>query len=252
MAHADFPLHRPELLESLCRGDMLLDQAMSSDRRRFRRGDEIIQTGVASDTVFRLVSGWVARSRVLQDGRRSIIMMFLPRDLFGVKTFLLTEQPDSIECLADAVVLAIKHDQLRQLFETEPSVALRIAFQLGEDERRMHNYIIGLGRASAEERIATMLIETHGRLVKAGICANGSYSLPLTQQDIGDLVGLTVVHVNRVLRRLNADGLVSFTRGMVQISDIAALYKKAEPILDAYERAQPEFGGGDSAPSHPS
>ena len=151
---ADFPLHRPELLETLSRGDALLIAAMSNDRRRFKKGDEIIQADERCDTIFRLESGWVARTRVLEDGRRSLITVFLPGDLFGVKSFLLTEQPDSVVSLGPATALAMRHDRLRELFTAEPSVALRIAFQLGEDERRLHNYVIGLGRANAAERLA--------------------------------------------------------------------------------------------------
>lgn len=240
---ADFPLHRPELLDALRQGDRLLRGAMGDDRRRFRKGDEIIRAGEASDTLFRLESGWVARTRLLDDGRRAIIAVFLPGEIFGVKSFLLTEQPDSVHGLTQATVLAIRHDRLRQLFESEPSVALRIAFQLAEDERRLHNYVIGLGRANAEERIATMLLELNGRLVRAGLCQNGAYPCPLTQQDIGDFLGLTLVHVNRVLRRLHREGLATVSKGSVQIHKMAELHKIAQPVLDIFERSRPEFGG---------
>src|SRR5215207_7162248 len=243
IVRADFPLHRPEMLDALRRGDALIADAMGSQRKRFRKGDEIIRTGEPCDTIFRLESGWVARSRLLEDGRRSMIAVFLPGELVGVKSFLVTEQPDSVHCLSDATVLTIRHDRLRELFESEPSVALRVAFQLGEDERRLHNYVIGLGRANAEERIATMLIEFHGRLVCRGLSYNGVYVCPLTQQDMGDFLGLTVVHVNRVLRQLRDDGLVTVQRGSVQIQDLPVLHRVAQPVLDIYERSRPEFGG---------
>ena len=122
-------------------------------------------------------------------------------------------------------------------------MALRIAFQLGEDERRLHNYVIGLGRANAAERMATMLLELHGRLGRAGLIQNGAYRCPMTQQEMADFLGLTLVHVNRVLRRLHGEGLATVTRGMVQIDDIDGLHKLAQPVLDIFERSQPEFGG---------
>ena len=245
---ADFPLHRPELLDTLSRGDALLIAAMSDDRRRFRKGDEIIQADEPCDTIFRLESGWVARTRILDDGRRSIITVFLPGDLFGVKSFLLTEQPDSVVSLGPATAaLAMRHDRLRELFTAEPSVALRIAFQLGEDERRLHNYVIGLGRANAAERLSMMLIELHGRLARVGLAENGTYRIPLTQQEIGDFTGLTLVHVNRVLRRMHSDGLVTIARGVVQIHNLSELHKIAQPVLDIFERTRPEFGGGPSS-----
>jgi CRP-like cAMP-binding protein len=240
---SDFPLHRPELLEALRRGDALLAAAMSKDRKRFNKGDEIIRTGEPCDAIFRLESGWVARTRLLDDGRRSIIAVFIPGELFGVKSLLLTEQPDSVQSLSNATVQTIHHDRLRELFRAEPDVALRLAFQLGEDERRLHNYVIGLGRANAAERIAMMLLEVHGRLSRAGLAANGRYPCPMTQQDMADFVGLTLVHVNRVLRRLREEGLATVNRGIVQIDDIDRLHKLAQPVLDIFERSRPEFGG---------
>lgn len=243
MPFSDFPLHRPELHEELRRGDALLAKAMAPEPRRFEKGDEIIRTGERCDTVFRLEAGWVARTRLLDDGRRSILTVFLPGDPFGVKSFLLRQQPDSVHALTAATARTIDHQRLRRLFETEPSLALRIAFQLGEDERRLHNYVIGLGRAKAAERIATMLVEFHGRLVRGGLCANGRYHCPLTQDQIGDFVGLTLVHVNRVLRRLHEERLVTVSKGLVQIHDLPALHKLAQPVLDIFERSRPEFGG---------
>lgn len=243
MPFSDFPLHRPELLDELRRGDALIMQAMANNRTRFRKGEEIIRTGERCDTVLRLESGWVARTRSLQDGRRSIMTIFVPGELFGVKSFLHREQPDSIEALTHGTALAIKNDRLKQLFDAEPAVALRIAFQLGEEDRRLHNYLIGLGRANAAERIAMMLIEFHGRLVRAGLCENGRYDCPLTQQDMADFLGLTFVHVNRVLGVLRVEGLVTISRGVVQIEDLAALHQLAQPGLDIFERSRPEFGG---------
>src|SRR5260221_612822 len=89
---ADFPLHRPEMLDALRRGDALIADAMGIQRKRFRKGDEIIRTGEPCDTVFRLESGWVARTRLLEDGRRSIIAVFLPGELLGRQKTLHAEQ----------------------------------------------------------------------------------------------------------------------------------------------------------------
>src|SRR5206468_2582370 len=117
----------------------------------------------------------------------------------------------------------------------------------GEDERRLHNYVIGLGRADAEERLAMMLVEFHGRLARAGLFRNGAYPWPLTQQDMADFLGLTVVHVNRVVQRLRREGLVTVGKGTVQIHKLAALHKIAQPMLDVFERSRPEFGGGSAS-----
>src|SRR5919199_2679948 len=198
-----YPLHRPELHDALCRGDALLLRAMAESQVTFPKGRKIILTGEGSETVYRLRTGWLARTRKLDDGRRQIITIFLPGDLVGVKSLCLREQPDDIECLTDVTVNAIDHAQLRRLVETNGRIAMRVIFQLSEDERRLHNWVIGLGRGNAEERIATKLIDFHGRLRRLGLLSGAdSFRLPMTQQEIGDYLGLTEVHVNRVLWRL--------------------------------------------------
>jgi CRP/FNR family transcriptional regulator len=238
---ADFPFHRSELRTALRRGSALLTHLLAeSPPCHFKNRDEIIRAGKPCDMIFRLQSGWAGRTRVLEDGRRSITSITLPGELFGVESLFVTEQPDAVVSFGNATVLAIHHDRLRELFESDPRVALRIALQLAEGERRLRNHMIGLGRASATEHIAMMLLELHGRLGRTGLHDSGTYRCPLTQQDIADFVGLTPVHVNRVLRWLHAEGLATVSRGLVQIHDVAALHKLAQPAPDIFERSPNE------------
>jgi CRP/FNR family transcriptional regulator, anaerobic regulatory protein len=237
-----YPLHRPELYDALCQGDALLLRAMAGNQAVFEEGRRLIQTGKESDAIYRLRTGWLARTRTIEDGRRQIMMVFLPGDLVGVKSMLLREQPDSVECLSSVTVDVIEHTQARRLVESNGPIALRMLFQLGEDERRLHNWAVGLGRGNAEERIATMLLDFRGRLQRIGLLARDTYRLPMTQQEIGDYLGLTVVHVNRVLRRLREADLATVRNGTVMIHDAAALHKIARPLLDVFERTAPEFG----------
>jgi CRP-like cAMP-binding protein len=91
-----YPLHRPELYDALCEGDALLLRAMAARKAMFGKGQKIVRTGAESDDVYRLHTGWLARTRIVEDGRRQIIMTFLPGDLVGVKSMLLREQPDTL------------------------------------------------------------------------------------------------------------------------------------------------------------
>ena len=76
-------------------------------------------------------------------------------------------------------------------------------FQLAEDERRLHNWVTALGKGHADERIATLLLDLRGRLhAQAGLANGDGFYIPMTQQEMADHLGLTLVHVNRVLRRL--------------------------------------------------
>src|SRR3954466_4551893 len=211
--------------------------------RLCREGELLVSTGQESSTAYLLESGWVARTRKTEDGRRQIMMVFLPGDLMGIKSMLLERQPDTIECLTDARVRMIDHERLLELVAHDAAVAMRVMFQLAEDERRLHNWIAALGRGHADERIATLLLDLRGRLSRAGLEAGEGFRLPMTQQEIADHLGLTLVHVNRVLRRFREAGVVTVNRGAVTIDEMAGLSQLAAPLQDIYERGTPEFGG---------
>jgi CRP/FNR family transcriptional regulator, anaerobic regulatory protein len=237
-----FPLHRPELRDLLIRGEATIREAMAPPTR-FREGDVLVSTGEDSTTVYLLEQGWVARTRLIEDGRRQIIVVFLPGDLIGIKSMLLERQPDTIECLTDVYARTINHKRLLELIAQEHAASMRIMFQFGEDERRLHNWVAALGRGSASERIATLLLDLRGRLHQAGLAQGAGFQMPMTQQEIADHLGLTLVHVNRVLRRLREAGIVSLQGGVVTVQEMARLSQLAAPLQDIYERSTPEFGG---------
>src|SRR3954462_13327325 len=183
MPNVCYPLHRPELRNLLTRGEATIKNAMSPPIRR-REGDILIGTGEESGTVYLLEAGWVARTRMIEDGRRQIIVVFLPGDLMGIKCMLLERQPDTIECLTDVHVRMIDHKHLLELVAQDHAAGVRLMFQLGEDERRLHNWVAALGKGSAEERIATLLLDLRGRLFQAGLANGDGIQMPLTQQEI--------------------------------------------------------------------
>ena len=242
MPHIRYPLHRPELRDLLIRGDAIIQQAMRPANPR-RPGEVLVSTGKESSTVYLLESGWVARTRTTENGRRQIIVVFLPSDLMGLKSMLLEQQPDTIECLTNARVRTIDHEQLRELVAQHHAVSLRVMFQLAEDERRLHNWVTALGKGHADERIATLLLDLRGRLHHAGLANGDGFYMPMTQQEIADHLGLTLVHVNRVLRRLRESGVVTVQNRVVKVDEMARLSQLAAPMQDVYERSTPEFGG---------
>ena len=231
-----FPLHRPELFEDLHRGESALTRAMSANAKTFRPGDTIILEGEPHSYVYWLRTGWVARARRMPDQRSQIIAVFLPGDFFGVKTVFLVRQPDAMEALSAVTVEFLHHHQVLRLTRENPDVGVRLWWQVCEDQRRVHSCVTGLGRGNAEERIGAMLLDFRMRLHRAGLKGE-SFRLPMTQQQMADYLGLTVVHVNRVLRRLREAGMISVTRGRMMIRDIRAVEQLARPIQDVFDRS---------------
>jgi CRP/FNR family transcriptional regulator, anaerobic regulatory protein len=242
MITSDYPLHRPELHDLLTQGDVALRQSLDQPRR-YRKSHLLVRTGEASDSVFRLESGWAARYRELPEGKRQIILVYLPGELIGIKSMLLERQPDTVECLTDVAVRTIEQHRLFKLITEDPGICARVMFQLSENERQVHNWLAALGRGSAEQRIATLLLDLHGRLHRAGLANGEAFSIPMTQEQIADHLGLTIVHVNRVLRRLGEAGIATVKHGVVNLLDMRQLSRLAAPLQDIFERSAPEFGG---------
>ena len=170
-------------------------------------------------------------------------MVFLPGDLVGLKAMLVDRQPDTLRSITAATVQALDSEQALDLAGTNLDVALRFMWQLAEEERRTQNRLIALGRGHAVERIATLMLDLHGRLKRADLAKGNSFHMPMTQEELGDHLGLTYVHVNRTLRRLREEGILTLARGRVSIDDIAALSAYSAPMQDIFEREINGFDG---------
>jgi CRP-like cAMP-binding protein len=223
---------RPRIADIVIRGRSELMAALSKPRP-LHRGDIFVAMGDTHNFVYMVESGWVARSRTLPDARRQIIVTFLPGEFCGIKTIFMERQPDDIEALTEASVRRIHYEEACALAARDFGVAMFLAWQLALDERHLHNWTVRLGRANAEERLAALLLELRNRLLQLGVAAQAGYALPLSQQQIADHVGLTPVHVSRVLRRFRELDMVCINRSEVQFMDnVGQLEELAQPVQD--------------------
>jgi CRP-like cAMP-binding protein len=235
-------LHRPEFLHAIERGETKIAKLMQGKTLRLKARAELIKASADHTWVYRLVSGWVCRYRTLEDGRNQLILIFLPGDLFAVKSMFLQRHPDAVQPLTDAVVERIDYRELHAAYVSDGDVASRCIMQVMEEERRLHNWVVGLGQGSAEERLAALLLDLRSRLVHAGAIAGNAltYELPLTQEQLGDYLGLTSVHVNRVLRSLREGGVLTLRDGSATIHSLELLVSCAHSLLDVHERSEYE------------
>jgi CRP-like cAMP-binding protein len=242
---ARFALHRPEFLDSLVRGEEKIAQLMSGSAAVHPAGKTLIKGDTEHRFVYRLIEGWACRSRQIADGRYQFILVFLPGDLFAVKSMFVTHHPDDVRLLSKAVVERVDYRVLHDAYLRDGDIATRCTWQILEEERRLHNWTVGLGQGSAEERLAMLLIDFHGRLVSSGSLAKDAcvFPMPLTQIHLAAHLGLTAVHVNRVLRGFRESGIVDIRDGQVSIGSLERLADIARPLLDSHERRSPEFVG---------
>jgi CRP/FNR family transcriptional regulator len=233
MPPSAYHLHRPELSGSLRRGEISFRQAMGGVRF-YARGATILPAGEEQDLIYRLRSGWVCRSRTLADGRRQILGVSVPGDLLGLAPIVFARSLDRLTCLTRASVEVVDQAQLWDRTANDPDLARFLLFQLAEAQRRQDSWLIGLGRCTAEELLAAMLLDARERLRARSLLTKGAFRLPLTQQDIADYLGMTSVHVSRVLGRLRRSGTITIERRVILLHDIAALRRTAAPMADLW------------------
>lgn len=184
----------------------------------FARYQHLAHKGDVQDKVFELQSGWACQYYVLPDGRRQITALFLPGDFCEPQWMLSGVAKMPIVALTPVRALELPLDAIHA---ASRDGVMRLLSGMLQAVERQTDLIISLGRRSAKERIKCLLLELYARLTRAGETDNGRCLIPITQQDIGDLVGLTGVHVNRVLQDLREEGTVYLHGKTLVIRDMA-------------------------------
>jgi len=201
---------------------------LQAPSRPVPRSREIISAGRKYDGVFVLIDGAAIRCRVLRDGRRQVLNIALPGDFIGFPASFFETALYSITALNDAIVSWVPFPTLFGLFQTHPRLAATLFCSFSCEAAMYAEHLIDVGRRSAIERVAHFLLELLTRLQAIGLADERSYRMPLTQELIGDALGLSVPHVNRTLRRLREDALVGIEGQIVVIHDIEGLAALAD------------------------
>lgn len=159
----------------------------------------------------------------------------------------MSRHPDAVMAISQARVERVHYRALHVAYTADSDVASRCLWQIMEEERRLHSWVVSLGQGTAEERLARLLIDFRGRLILSRSLPGDAlqYDLPLTQIQIADHLGLTSVHVNRVLKSMRDQGIVGVRDGRVAIGDLAGLVRRASAMLDPYELQTSAYVGID-------
>jgi CRP/FNR family transcriptional regulator, anaerobic regulatory protein len=194
--------------------------------RRVQDGQTLYDQGDAAGSVYILLDGWAFRYRVLGDGRRQIVDFTLPGALLGYGVD--RTMTHGVEARTVCDFWAIPRAQFEQLLVRYPRLAMRVVELLARNEAIALERLMTLGRQSARERIAHLLVELIARAREAGkrVTERG-FTLPLTQTHIADATGLTAVHVCRTLAVLRKSGLCVLRNGRLQILDMKKLIVEA-------------------------
>lgn len=228
----------------------LVDRAGTVEPRR-----TILTDGRPCESLHVLVAGWAAEYRILSSGGRQILKILLPGDVFGMECLTHGTSLHSVQSLCRAMVATIDREDWALLQHNHPRLVRAVHLMAVADRAVMGEWVINLGRRTAWERIAHLLLEiAERRAMASAVC--GRRAFPLTQQDLADCTGLTIAYVNRVLGDMRRRGFIDLRNqeltiendaDLARVSGFRAGYLHPGPRSPAFGRAALRPVGPDAA-----
>ena len=191
-----------------------------------------------------MLTGFSVRHKIVAGGHRQIVAIHMKGELVDLQNSLLGVADHSVQMLTRGQVVMIPREEIVRLAFERPAVGKALWIDTLVDCSIFREWIANVGRRDAQTRIAHVLCEFGLRLQHAGLGRENTYELPMTQEQLADATGLTSVHVNRVIKKLEAEGLISrespraITIGdwkrLAETGDFDSGYlhmRKADPVL---------------------
>lgn len=222
---SECPLRPLPAFKPVAPGVLAAITAAKAGQRLCSAGATILAEDQATTRVYVLLAGWAFRFKTLGDGRRQILNFLLPGDLLGLQGELLANLPHGVEALTGVNLCAFSTDAVPGFFRDHPDIALDITWLAAHEERLVDDAVLTVGRRTATERVAALLVHLFKRAASAGLVEEGSIRFPLTQLHIADALGLSVVHTNRVLQRLRKGGFIRLEGQRLAIGDLRAMQR---------------------------
>ena len=228
-AIANSPLTRKlSAFVALSSNDLGVLERLHQRRRSFVAGRDLVHQGQSDQAAYILASGWVCSYKLQPDGTRQIVDFQIAGDFLGLRSVLLRTSDHSFEPIVDIQAVEVLASDLLDAFEQTPRLATAILWAASRDEAMVVEHLVGMGQRDAEARMAHLLLELGAKLALVGLGSKAGYACPLTQYHLADALGLSAVHVNRVLRKLREDGLATFRNGRVTFDDFDRLAALAD------------------------
>jgi CRP-like cAMP-binding protein len=218
------PLHlKLSAYVSLSQPETEFLDAFARRAEELRQREDVVKQGERFGKAYVMLDGWAIRHRTLPDGRRQVINFVLPGDFVGLYANLFQVADHTVTTLTPATVAAVELDAIVDMFRGFPKIAAAVAWSGAREESMIAERLLSLGRRTAFERMAHLLVELLRRLRSIGQAVDQQFILPVTQEILADALGLSLVHVNRTLRRLRESGLIELDGQKVVVRDVGRL-----------------------------
>jgi len=213
---------------ALSEAELRVLEGLHKRRRTFVAGRDLVHQGQSDQAAYILISGWAFSYKLLANGERQIVDFQIPGDFLGLRSVLLHISDQSIEPVTDIEVTEVHVSDLLEAFSQTPRLATAVMWAASRDEAMVVEHLVDVGRRNAAERMAHFLLELGARLALVGLGSREGFACPLTQYLLADALGLSAVHVNRVLRQLREAKLLTFRDGFVGFENYDRLAEFAQ------------------------
>ncbi len=199
---------------------------------RLAAKQSLYRQGERLDELYTVYSGWVKLYKILDNGKKQVLRFALPGDFLGFQGYLDRPIGHSAVTLTACTLCTFPRDRLMALFRQDPQLATDLMMIQVRDMSFCQEHLVSTGSRNARERIAFLLLELYHRLRLIGQFQGdasdaGGLEVPITQEDIAEACGLTPIHVNRTLRQLRDEQLISCANGHLRVMNQAALTEMA-------------------------
>jgi CRP-like cAMP-binding protein len=207
--------------------DRRLLERVSSSPRRLPARKKIIEEGQRPRDAHLVMEGYACRYKILPDGKRHMMALFVPGDVCDFHVQILGEMDHSIATISEASVVDLPPETIEKLV-ANPRINRALWWMTLVDEGTLREWLVNMAQRDAASQMAHLFCELHMRMDAVGLVEDNSFYFPLTQEELADVLGLTAVHVNRTLMKLREKGLVEFGGKRLTVLDLPALRKFAD------------------------
>jgi CRP-like cAMP-binding protein len=223
-----------------------LDQLLNYPTRTYSRGRTIIREGDHVDEIHLVLTGLAARSKTIRSGERQFMALLVPGDLCDVEVFVLEAMDHDIMAISETTCVLIPAQVIEGLLTESTKLTRALWWSTMTDSAVLREWIVDHGSRDSIERIAHLMCEMLIRYRVIGATTDDSFPFLLTQEELADALGITPVHVNRMLQQLRGQGLIELSGKALTVLDPAALQKVAKfdssyLHLSRTERRDPEI-----------
>ena len=196
--------------------------------RQYAAEQTVVGDGESATECCLIADGFCMRSKTIADGKRQILSIHIPGEIPDLMSLFLHVMDHDLATLTPCTLGFISHDVLTKLHRRRPNVAEIFWRDTLIDAAMFREWIVNVGQRPAPARLAHVMTELRERLKVIGGATGASFEMPLTQEQIGEALGITAVHVNRVIKQLREDGIVELHRGRATVLNEAKFRELAD------------------------